>query len=142
MTLRVRDIGATRRGIRAQVRVGSSLAAIGRIWFRTADGVSQFFTRAMSVSVNPNFANGYGGKTGPVTTNSVQASASNGTPPYTFFWSTDGSFGATSPAAAMTAFVGAPPVGESIDGTATCNITDASGLTAQISVYVNIGRGF
>lgn len=142
MTLRVRDIGTTRRTIRAQVRVGTSPLPVARMWFRTADGIQRFFNRAMSVSANPTSVSGYGGKTGPVTTNSTQASASNGTPPYSFAWSTDVGFGATQPNSAMTAFIGSPPQGESIDGTATCTITDASGLSAQVSVYVTIGRGF
>lgn len=142
MTLRVRDIGTTRRAIRAQVRVGTSPLPIARMSFRTAAGLSQFFIRAMSVSANPTSVSGYGGKTGPVTSNSTQASASNGTPPYSFAWSTDAGFGATQPNSAMTAFVGSPPQGDSIDGTATCTITDASGLSAQVSVYVSLARGF
>lgn len=142
MTLRVRDIGTTRRVIRAQVRIGTSPLPIARMWIRTPTGLARFFNRAMSVSVSPAYASGYGGKTGPAVTNSVQASASNGTPPYSFAWSGDNGIYPNSPNNATTSFIGAPPQGDTIDGICTCTISDASGLSAQVSVQVTLSRGF
>lgn len=141
MTLRVRDIGTTRRAIRAQVRTTLGPAPIARMWFRTPTALVRFFNRAMSVSVNPMFASGFGSGNRPVTTNSVQASASNGTPPYSFSWAGDNGIFPQSPNSATTSFIGSPPAGETIDGTCTCTITDASGLSAAVSVNVTLSRG-
>ena len=108
--------------------------------FRTATGLLQFFIRAMSVSVTPQYANGFGGRTGPVISNSVQAAASNGTPPYSFAWVGDNGIYPMSPNQALTAFAGSPPFEDSLDGTCVCTITDASGLSAQASVSVSLFR--
>jgi hypothetical protein len=143
VTLRIRDTATLRTATEARARKSDgTLAPIDRMMIRTAEGLTQFYRRGIRASVAPSFVNGYGtNKTGPVYTSSAAVSVDGGTQPYTYSWSVTGGIGVTNPNSPSTSFVGNPPglYGE-LNGVGTCTITDASGLSQQVTVEVTITR--
>ncbi len=143
MTLRIRDTATLRTATEARARKSDgTLAPIDRMMIRTADGLAQFYRRGIRASVTPSFVGGYGtNKTGPVYTSSAAVSVDGGTQPYAYYWVITGGMGVVNPNSPTTNFVGSPPglYGE-LNGTATCTVTDASGLSQQVTVEVTITR--
>lgn len=94
----------------------------------------------LSVSLSTWSVSGAGPNGKTVTTNSVTATVSGGTPPYTYLWQTSGESFPTSSTSATTAF-SANGVNTVIDDEGTITVTDSAMNTAQKTVSISIFIG-
>lgn len=143
MTLRVRDTATLRTATEVRARKSdSTLVPVDRMMIRTTNGLSQFYRRGIRLSASPGSASGFGvNRTGPIYTNTVQIAVEGGTAPYTYSWATNSGIFVNSPTSAATSFGGNPPaIAGEIDGTATCTVTDSSGLSQTVTVSIVIQR--
>jgi hypothetical protein len=140
--IKIRDDSNTLRTV-TQLRLqdaGGTLRTITRVRIRDQNNVLRTVYDpggASSFVVNLDFANRYGfSNTGTITTNTVTATPSGGTGPYTYAWtliSHDGPVNptATSAATAATAFTQtAVGPGEIYSAVFRCTVTDSLAATA------------
>jgi len=137
--------GAWRSAKRAEVYISGGWRKITRAeaFINGAWRSVLSFAPPMTVSVSPSFANGVQTPSRPqnatITSNSVQATPSGGTPPYRYSWIiTAGDGYPTAPNNALTAFAATLSSDEETQGGATVTCTDAMGVTAtgQCSYYL------
>lgn len=137
MTLRGRDTGALRTATEVLARKSDgSMTPVDRMMIRTPDGLSQFYKRGLRLSANPQNVSGPSNSSRQTATNATQVSVSGGTGPYSHSWSVPSPLRAGSPTSAMTPFIA--PANYAGSSFATDTVTDANGLTAQISVGITI----
>lgn len=147
MTLRIRDTAALRLATEVKMRqADSSLAAVDRMLIRTTDGTQEFYRRGIRPSANPTAVNGYSSASfRPAITSSVTVSVDGGTAPYSHVWTrTSGSAGYALSANSATTTFAYPGSGDSYSSARavfTDTVTDANGLTAQVSVSADFAWG-
>lgn len=127
--------GAWRQIARGEIYIGGQWRRltraegyIGAQWRSVAT-----FTPTLSVSIEPNYAQGYANPLHPVgqtiTTNAVAATPSGGLGPYSYAWS-----GGNTPSNAVNSFTRFVPADSDITDSASVTVTDALGATASATV--------
>ncbi|MGN7160831.1 hypothetical protein [Sphingomonas sp. SAFR-052] len=127
------------------LRTASGLVKATAIFFGTAGPVEGGGGEAPDVTAAANPASVFGtGRFPTITTASTTVSASGGKAPFAFAWAlvdAIGSWEATSPAAATTAFRCTTAIeDEPQDATFRCTVTDANGKTATVDVTAQAYR--